>query len=246
MVCPGGGRMSAREKLLLGKTSLDCKATRQHTTNDTWDINVRIWLAKRSENDIWIYVAPICPLGPTSFSKHHTSQSFGFYGSISFYDTSCVMIATVIYMAISEGSMIPIDQQTKPFLRSDKSSQQNNALPWVTWIYLTASKMNTGSFHQKANLDLNTCIYIDNYTTLCKYIIVILYLLFIYIVIELHIHYFTMLEKMRTPLQNVEWIHPCHPVTICSNVHPARLMTCPQVIELWMGDQILSLPKMSL
>ena len=36
----------------------------------------------------------------------------------------------------------------------------------------------------------------------------------------------------------------CHPVTICSNVHPARLMTCPyRTLDSWGPNQILSLPK---
>lgn len=36
----------------------------------------------------------------------------------------------------------------------------------------------------------------------------------------------------------------CHPVTTCSNVHPARLMTCPyRTLDSWGPNQILSLPK---
>lgn len=83
----------------------------------------------RFENDIWIYLAPICPLDPRPFSKHHRIQSFGFQGV---YDTSCVMIATIIQMAIVEGSMIPIDQQTKHFLRSE----QNDAVPFMSHLNL--------------------------------------------------------------------------------------------------------------
>ena len=46
------------------------------------------------------------------------------------------MIATIIQMAIVEGSMIPIDQQTKHFLRSDKSSEQNDAVPFMSRLNL--------------------------------------------------------------------------------------------------------------
>lgn len=42
------------------------------------------------------------------------------------------MIATIIQMAIVEGSMIPIDQQTKHFLRSE----QNDAVPFMSHLNL--------------------------------------------------------------------------------------------------------------
>ena len=63
--------------------------------------------------------------------------------------------------------------------------------PHQKWILEAFTKKPTSIW-------IHVSIRIYNYTTLCKYIIVILYLLFIYIGIELHIHYFTMLEKMLT------------------------------------------------
>lgn len=165
----------------------------------------------------WIYLAPICPLDPRPFSKHHRIQPFEFHGV---YDTSCEMIATIIQMAIAEGSMIPIDQQTKQLSERTKwccaiHESLKSTWPHQKWIMEDFTKKPTSILPIHIHimcllLSLNTNMYLY---TISYENIQLSYSTFLSILAhrtQLYIPYFTMFERILKA-RKFGWIHGMPP-----------------------------------